>query len=388
MARRSRSGEEELPFVALMDTLTNVVGVLIIVMVMIGIGLAKAVNKVLSDLPPVTVEEHANLQKVVEDTKPEQAPETVDEAIAKMEENLKKAAEELKQTKVPNQDRMAAAKIEEIEKKIAEIKKERDQRKETVEKLLAEIDKLKKQLDDTPAYVPPPDVTVKIPNPRPIPNNAVAQHFFVKGDRILYINTEDYRNLVIQELKRNEASLSPHNETVKGDDGKPVMQKDASGRVAPQRRATYEPQKIAEYFSRMHLTGRSLGGSGKDIGIEVAPSPDSPNINIKLAVPATAGETVEQARKLTSEFQTLLRKFKGDQRTVVWFNIAEKGIPTYLALREVVERAGLPVAWDLDWYCLLNLTLPQECVVTFTPSANPSATPPPVVITPPKPTLD
>jgi hypothetical protein len=52
MARRKHS-EEELPFVALMDTMTNVVGVLIIVLVMIGIGLARSVNKVLSELPPV-----------------------------------------------------------------------------------------------------------------------------------------------------------------------------------------------------------------------------------------------------------------------------------------------------------------------------------------------
>ena len=37
MARKAKPHEEELPFVALMDTMTNVVGVLIIVLVMIGI---------------------------------------------------------------------------------------------------------------------------------------------------------------------------------------------------------------------------------------------------------------------------------------------------------------------------------------------------------------
>jgi hypothetical protein len=56
MAKRRHGGESELPFVALMDTMTNVVGVLTIVLVMIGISLAKAVRKVLSELPPVTTE--------------------------------------------------------------------------------------------------------------------------------------------------------------------------------------------------------------------------------------------------------------------------------------------------------------------------------------------
>ncbi|NBV85693.1 MAG: hypothetical protein EBS01_05410, partial [Verrucomicrobia bacterium] len=63
MARRAKPHEEELPFVALMDTMTNVVGVLIIVLVMIGIGLAKSVQKVLSDLPLVSFEAHAQLKE-------------------------------------------------------------------------------------------------------------------------------------------------------------------------------------------------------------------------------------------------------------------------------------------------------------------------------------
>ena len=65
MSRRKPHHEEELPFVALMDTMTNVVGVLIIVLVFVGIGLATSVKKVLSDLPPVTVEEHEKLKKQV-----------------------------------------------------------------------------------------------------------------------------------------------------------------------------------------------------------------------------------------------------------------------------------------------------------------------------------
>ena len=39
---------------ALMDTMTNVVGVLTIVMVMIGISLARAASRVFSALPPAT----------------------------------------------------------------------------------------------------------------------------------------------------------------------------------------------------------------------------------------------------------------------------------------------------------------------------------------------
>ena len=73
MAKRKPHEEQELPFVALMDTMTNVVGVLIIVLVMVGLSVASAVKKVLSDLPPVTKEELKEIQDQVK-----QLPEKID----------------------------------------------------------------------------------------------------------------------------------------------------------------------------------------------------------------------------------------------------------------------------------------------------------------------
>ena len=70
MAKRKPHEEQELPFVALMDTMTNVVGVLIIVLVMVGISIASAVKKILSDLPPVTVEEYQKMVQVVKELPP------------------------------------------------------------------------------------------------------------------------------------------------------------------------------------------------------------------------------------------------------------------------------------------------------------------------------
>src|SRR6516225_5364950 len=138
MARKGHH-EEELPFVALMDTMTNVVGVLIIVLVMVGIGLARSVNKILSDLPPVTVEEHAKLKKEVEDTKPQHEPEKVDEQNLKLEADLKKVTEALK-TLDTTRDKQQIKLIDTdaITKQIEQKKKERDQRKAEVEKMLAD----------------------------------------------------------------------------------------------------------------------------------------------------------------------------------------------------------------------------------------------------------
>lgn len=58
MAKRRSDGGGELNLDSLMDAVTNVVGVLMIVLVMMALNTAQMVQKILSDLPPVTKEEH------------------------------------------------------------------------------------------------------------------------------------------------------------------------------------------------------------------------------------------------------------------------------------------------------------------------------------------
>ena len=58
MAKKSSSsGGSELNLDSLMDAVTNVVGVLMIVFVVMALNTARVVQKILSDLPPVTEEE-------------------------------------------------------------------------------------------------------------------------------------------------------------------------------------------------------------------------------------------------------------------------------------------------------------------------------------------
>ena len=381
MARRPHH-EEELPFVALMDTMTNVVGVLIIVLVMIGIGLARSVNKVLSELPPVTVDEHIKLVKEVSESKPKADPQKVDEEVAKLQKDLKKAIEDLKTMEVSKEkQKIKIVDIDDLQKQLAERKKERDAKKAAVDKLLADLDKLKAQLDTTPIYQPPPATVVKLPNPRPMPDKAEVQHFLVAGSRIIYLNDEQFTDLVEAELKRAEPTIALSRETVKGPDGKPVMVKDKSGRSSPQRKIVFDPKKLADYFARVHLGNR-------DIKVEVIPAPNSPRIPMKLTPLPTGGETIDQAKNLVSVFQTLLKKFKTNPKAVVWFHVYKDSIPTYLAAREFADQIGVPVGWDIYGTPAFVRNMPAEYSVPYTAPPAAAVVPGAVTIAPPKTTLD
>jgi hypothetical protein len=385
MARRGHH-DEELPFVALMDTMTNVVGVLVIVLVMIGIGLAKTVRKVLSDLPPVTVEEHAKLKKEVEDAKPKHDPKKVEDDLAKLQQVLKKSEEQLKTMDLSKEKQnIKIVDLDELKKKIADQQKARDAKKAEVDKLLAEVDKLKAQLEKTPVFTPAPvgpATVVKLPNPRPMPANADIQHFLIAGGRITFINDDEFTKLVEQEIKNNEQTLVLSREIVKGPDGKPLMVKDKAGRLSTQRKVLYDAKKLADHFSKPRINTRGFK-------VEIAPSPTSPRVPVRITPGSDTGETIEAAKGLISNFQRLLRQFKTNSKAVMFFHVYKDSIQTYLEARDLVDQAGVPAGWELYSNPFFVINLPTQYAVNFTPPKPPTPGAVPVVtIAPPKAVLD
>jgi len=368
-----------------MDTMTNVVGVLIIVLVMVGIGLARSVNKVLSELPPVTVEEHAKLRMEVAQTKPQHDPQQVDAENTKLEMDLKKSTETLRTLDVTkDQQQVKVIDLDDLQKQLEARRKERDSRKTAVEKMLAEVTQLKARLDTTPVYVPPPAVVVKLPNPRAMPDKAEVQHFLVTGGRIYFLNDDQFHDMVEAELNRAEPSIAVSRETVKGPDGKPVMVKNKAGQASRQRKIVFDARKLTDHFARLRLGNR-------DVKVEVIPSPTWNGIPMKITPLSTGGETIDQAKVLISGFQNMLRKLKTDPRAVVWFHVCKDSIPTYLAAREIADQLGVPVGWDIWGEPSFTRNLPPEYTLNITLPPPAPAAPPPVGavhIPPPKTTLD
>jgi hypothetical protein len=110
---------------------------------------------------------------------------------------------------------------------------------------------------------------------------------------------------------------------------------------------------------------------------------------VRITPGPQTGETVEQAKALTSEFQRLMRQLKANPKAVVWFHVFKDSIGTYLEARELVEQAAIPAGWEMYSNSYFTKSLPSDIAVTYTPPkpAAPGATPV-VTIAPPKAALD
>ncbi len=204
MSKHRKREEQELPFVALMDTMTNVVGVLIIVLVMVGISIASAVRKVLSDLPPVTPEEHQKMVEVIKELPPPPAdPKKIEEDKKIAEQKLKKAIEDLKTIDTTTvESQMKFMDLESFHKKLDDARKLRIAQKAEVDKLIAEVERMKALLDDTPVYKPDPPTYIRLPNPRPFPEKPNETRIFVAKQGVLYLNEKTFIQPILDGLDK------------------------------------------------------------------------------------------------------------------------------------------------------------------------------------------
>jgi hypothetical protein len=208
MAHRKKHEEEELPFVALMDTMTNVVGVLVIVLVLVGLGMSSAVKKILSDLPSVDVATFEEAKKDLAKNTVVQDPQKLDEEKKKIEQDIQRSAEELKTLDLTT----AAQKskfmdLDEIRKQIEQRAKERDSSKAETDKLLAQLDQAKKLLDETPAYVPPQSMVVRLPSPRAYPEQPKEMRILVAKAGVVLFDEPSFIGPLVSGLDKLKSQL-------------------------------------------------------------------------------------------------------------------------------------------------------------------------------------
>jgi len=348
MAKRKHREEQEMPFVALMDTMTNVVGVLIIVLVMVGLGIATTVKRVLSELPPVTKEQLAQLIKEMAQPKTPETPESVQKKIDEALAQVKKLTEELKTIDLSDeQQKVKFMDLDEIRKKIERAKYDRDKEKKTLDALFAELDRLKKALDDTPVFKAPPPKYVRIPNPRPVPQGAVRENFLLSKGRVLYLNDRSFLDIVQKEIvKQRPQLLTPDHPKITS--------------TTPPASIKYSKEKMLAYFDRARIGDRSLTA-------KVTTVVNSPTFYLSLTPADNVGETPEDLRNPASFFQRFLRKIKAEPGKIAWFFVTRDSVDTYLVAREVADSIGVPVGWQIYGQNFYVIPVPGVTYAPFTP---------------------
>ena len=397
MARRRRADDER-SMDALMDALTNVVGILLLILIVSSLGIRAAVKKVVENLPEVTKEEleamRISRDKTLKNLEELKQPHSNTTANLPTEEEARALVAELEDFEQDNSE--LADKTSDIEEWMAKVEQEKSKQEEFTEKVSV-ADEKNRELAAILAQTPEVEVKdakiVAMPNPRRADQQSSAFYLVCKFERLYFVGDpydhafrvrdvidQNFTALAytgkaigdytyhIKDTKRSDAGwFEAHRERYRlsrrdrealaaWDNLKPVWKnregveaKEASmlERIfgadeeaeLPVLKFRYDMKKISEFF------GDGKFGP-KDFKYHVSPG-NQDRIKLALEPREEGGWTAEQFLAGGSEFERLCKQAAQSRRVLFYYYVAPDSFDTYLQARAKSEQHRVPAGWTV-----------------------------------------
>lgn len=335
-ARRPTDDDEGGGLDSLLDTMTNVVGILVMVLIATQLGVKDAVDRISEtdvvdpaaveaarEKLTLTVSQRDVIQSQLADLKP-----IDDSAITVQLADLRRQLDETR-TKLNQENQVAnqfARKIDEDTKKanaakkeikdLADAKVKRETLQMDLTKLLEDEAKLKAMLTDTPMQVAPPPKVVTLPDPRPAPEGARPVTFLCANNRVYPIAADDWREKARQ---RTEFIVKS-----KRLDGGPAV-----------------GVNEARFMKEFKKTSRLLRDDFFEIELYAA----GIYPRLKFIPKEKGGATLDEVIKPRSRFQKILSVLDKN-KYYARFIVLPDSYEVYLAARSVATQQRLLAGWD------------------------------------------
>lgn len=351
MGRRNATGGG-MSLDSLMDTLTNVVGILLIVLIFSLLSGADAVKRIkgfVDDISPeqlaAALAEADELHKLVEEKR--RSLQEYEGQTAERQVSLARQKELIAQLKA-DMAKLASAKIN-----VEELKKDVAQRRAQVESLEKQIGEkealiasLRARLAETPARGPDADAQiVNLPDPREAPKGSQPLVFLCRGGHVVPVDAQTLQRKAQQVIQEGQRVLFRQN------------------RIDCDKLAQlFEKRFVGDRYCRVKIR---VGGDAKPY-LAVEPRPE-------------AGDKTETIGKGTSLFNRWIRSVDPNKHYIE-FRVFSDSFSTYLEARNAAARKGILAGWvaypaEAEYWIGIGVDLKTTCLGKEPPPPAPPAKP-------------
>ena len=313
---------------SLMDTLCNVVGILVIMLVVTQLSVNQTVKKI-STSEQVDPDALAKAEAELDRARRQKAeleerlssfdydPQETRVQLAAVQRAIIDNRADLRVLEQQQSEKQAAAaeQTTAAQELIDEQEQGREKLQEQTRQALEQLAKLEARLEDTPAPAVLPAKVVHLPDPRPAPKDAQPVTFFCWGEHLLAANLEELRD---NARKRFAFIVTRYN----------LDRNPAAGLDAEEIIERFNAAPIRDKFFDVELVARGA------------------RPYLRLTPHMNAAESATGIAHGNSDFQSRLRKVKADgdyARFLVWPDSFE----IYLAARQIAESMGVMAGWQL-----------------------------------------
>lgn len=332
MASGRRSDDDDGGLDALLDTMTNVVGILVLVLIVTQMSVADVVDRIMTenkieeaDLQEVTQQliekknEEDELRKVLIDPLNIDARKQREELLKNKEllERRKKLLEDMKKEK--NQYAMKVQsdreEAQQNKKKIADTEQKRKQLDSQIAASREKEASLRAMLDKTPKVAAPADIEVSIPNPRPAPEGIKQATLLCVGNRLYPANLEALRKNASQRAKAIVARY----------------------KLGGNPKAGIDPKKFTPHWERFKDQDEFF-----DVEYYVA---DNRHLRLRLVPREGRGAAVKELVNPRSRIRKLLSQLDV-KKYYARFEVLPDSYEIYMTARRLFSNAGMLAGWE------------------------------------------
>jgi len=312
---------------SLLDTLTNVVGFLVIVMVLMNLGAREAVDRIRAINPEVFGIRQEDVDRNQSQLLQRQALlEELRRQINALTLEIKKLQEIQKPTKPTATPKMSAT---EARRLIDQRQKQIQQLEQKFAATIEEIARLKALLERTPIPIAGPSTEISVPDPKLAPTNAVPIWFLCHRNRVTLMDLDGLQQTAGRTINTMKGVLqhrgTPSKSLPKPKKGETIIE--------------FDGPKVEDYFKRTPV-GNQL------FRLSVRTAPDRTSATLVMAPYPNAGETIDDINKPNSIFQTLLRRAAMGNH-YARFIVSPDSFPVYLRARTIIDGYKIPAGWEI-----------------------------------------
>jgi hypothetical protein len=361
---RRRSGNSEMNLDSLLDTLTNVVGVLVLMLLLTSLNVREAVERILELNPEelgVSAADLAAAQQQAADLARQREalmPQVRTSRRTTDQQELMELFQKLHSLKSDEQPAATPSESpDQLKQQLVEKTQRSRELSQELVKLEEELQKLKGQLDQTEVVAAPPPKIVHLPNPRDPPPDAQPILAVCRDGRVALFDPDELREAAKKRVT--------------------FLQRPLQVRAGPSR--PIDCQKLVEQFNESATV--SSGPYRARLAVE--------NFSLVLIYEprGTAGETAKQVVNRASEFRRQLKRLN-PQKSYVRFLVWSDSFDEYVAARIVCDELNLLAGWepyDAAYQWKLGLGISVDCEGKPAPPPAPAPAPPAAGPPPPPP---
>jgi len=373
---------------SLMDTLTNVVGLLVLLLVFLQLGLGDAVKSIREKNPELFGLSEQDVEKAKESEKvQEELRKKLEEQRAEAELAVKKIQDSLaaEKSKLPPPPVAATTmKAEEVQKLVDEHRKQADTLQVEFTKMDAQLAKLLAMLATTPDPKAPSNTAVTLPDPHPVPAGYEPLYLFCKENRIICVNLQALRNAGADRIEANRSSFEWKSPEDKGklSTGRGLQgAKKANVKSADiAKTVVYDGKKIQDAFNANPMVFQ-------DFKIRFKSYDTVASLNILLEPLGNKGETEADLSGSHSKYVGLLSSIRAKkQKVFAQFLVSADSFGIYLEARTLLAKYEIPAGWQILYGPTWEASLAQPIKVyqRVVPPPPPASTTPAKPAAPPK----